>query len=125
MALQFDITAGFKSDLTAFSSADQALIAQSLDEWGSRVNVHAGLIPSPVFFQPRISVLSDEVESSLYGMCIGQRIRLVLTMEHDPLFEQDIWTLIKAVPSNEFDAAFQCAAGLLYPGLLDESLKHG
>ena len=125
MERQFDITAEFDYDLRQLPAADRSLIVRSLDYWGGRIDAGSGEVPTQILFQPsNISSLND-VEPSLYGMRIGERLRLILTVEHDPLFEQDVWTLIRAVPKAQFETAFQTAADLLYPQLQDASVKHG
>ena len=125
MERQFDITAEFDSDLRQLSAADRSLITRSLDHWSGLIEASSADIPSQVLFQPAVVASLKDVESSLYGMRVGERLRLVLTVEHDPLFEQDVWTLIRAVPKAQFDAALQATADLLYPQLQNASLRHG
>lgn len=125
MERQFDITAEFESDLQQLSATDRLLIAQSIDEWSGKFIASSDKVPSHIFFQPAVVTAPVDLASSLYGMRVGEGLRLVLTVEHDPLFGHDTWTLIRAVPRAHFDAAFQSAVDVLYPHLQDESIRHG
>ncbi|RFP14704.1 MULTISPECIES: hypothetical protein [unclassified Duganella] len=123
MDIRFDITAGFDADLVKFSASDRKLIAAKLNRYSAMLD-ESGSVPSSRFFRRHTVVLPGALESSLYSLRINERIHVVLTMEHDPVFERVVWTLLRVVSRSGFDQAIESAIDLLYPDLSARGWQH-
>lgn len=60
----------------------------------------------------------DEYESSLYVLKASQKIRVILSIDEDPIFNRVVLTLFRAVRHDDLDAAQKDIAESLYQGLL-------
>jgi hypothetical protein len=80
--------------------------------------------PDSVYSQmhgmPRPSELG-EYDSSLYTLQISETSSVILTVDEDPIFEQVIFTLFRAVDHLELDRACRDVANFLYQDLLPQN----
>jgi hypothetical protein len=124
MEIQFNITVRFDADLKRFSTADQKLVAASLDKHAATFRIDDHDVAGDIF-QPYAITLPDDLDSSLYALKIDDRILVILIIEEDPIFERIAWTLMRAVRRQEFEQAFLDTVEALYPDLRIEDWKHG
>lgn len=67
--------------------------------------------------------MPEGLDSSLYVLRASPQIRVILTIEEDPLFDQKIVTLFRVVRHDDMDRAFNSIAESLYQHL--RSLEDG
>ena len=116
MNLLFNSTEDFEQDLRTFDDATRQSIVE-------RVNsVAQSFIENKSSFarqarQPYRIELNNGFDSSLYSVRVEPGIRLVLTIENDPLFEQVNVTLMRVVKRGDLREAYETAARNLYQHL--------
>ena len=116
MELQFDITRRFEKDLKRLTSKDQDRVAASIDKYASIFDIERG-DPTRHIYQPHKILLPEGLDSSLYVLRATDQIRVVLTIEDDPLFGRKVVTLIRVVKHDELDRAFNSITESLYQHL--------
>jgi hypothetical protein len=57
-------------------------------------------------------------ESSLYTLKVSYQLRLILSVDEDPIFGQVIFTLFRVVKHDDLDKAYRGVAESLYQDLL-------
>lgn len=124
MELQFDITRRFEKDMDRLSKDDQRRVAGSIDRYASAFDVDQG-DPTHHIYQPHMSPLPEGFDSSLYVLRATQQIRVILTIENDPLFDRKIVTLIRAVKHDQLARAFDSIAESLYQQLQSGGPSNG
>lgn len=123
MELQFDITSCFEKDLGHLSTRDQNHVAASINKYAATFDVEKG-DPTRHIYQPLHKILLPEgLDSSLYVLRATQQIRVIMTVEDDPLFGRQLVTLIRVVKRDELDRAFNSIAESLYHHL--QTRSHG
>lgn len=63
--------------------------------------------------------LPDNLTSSLFVYRVNEQLRIILTFENDPLFDQTIFTLFRLVKSSELEISFTSIEKSLYQNLFD------
>ena len=116
MELQFDITRRFEKDMDRLSKDDQRRIAVSIDKYAAGFDVDRGDSTHHIY-QPHMSPLPEGFDSSLYVLRATQQIRVILTIENDPLFDRKLVTLIRVVKHDLLDRAFNSIVESLYQQL--------
>lgn len=124
MELQFDITRRFEKELKKLSKEDQRRIAVSLDRHAASFDPDHGAATMHIY-QPHKLVLPEGMDSSLYILRATDKLRVILTVENDPLFGRKTITLIRVVSHDELDRAYNSIAESLYQGLVSGSRDNG
>ena len=115
-------TRSFEKDIAKLSVDEKAAAIQ-------KINDCASLFPTQkadVYRKLRRRCLSSNLngyESSLYTLRVSQKLRVILAVDEDPIFEQVIFTLFRAVKHDELDRAYQGVAESLYQELLHYNLE--
>jgi mRNA-degrading endonuclease RelE of RelBE toxin-antitoxin system len=107
-------TSSFEQDLDKLSKDERTITVKKINECTS-------LFPTQEAdgyrkLDPNIHRLSDlnGYESSLYTLRVSQKLRVVLTVDEDPIFGQIIFTLFRVVDHDDLDKAYQGIAESLY-----------
>lgn len=124
MELQFDITRHFEKDLGRLSTRDQNRVAASINKYAATFDVERGDSTRHIYQLHRI-LLPEGLDSSLYVLRATQQIRVILTIEDDPLFGRKLVTLIRVVKHDELDRAFNSITESLYQHLQTGSHGNG
>ena len=117
MDVLIESTRGFEKDIAKLSEDEKAAAIQ-------KINDCASLFPTQKadayrkMRRIRTSSYLNGYESSLYTLRVSQKLRVILTVDEDPIFEQVIFTLFRAVKYNDLDKAYQDVAESLYQELL-------
>ena len=111
-------TAGFRRDREELSPADQSRIQDSLKRAYALLRENRPKLFSELY-QPLPIHLKGGLSSSLYALRAGVDIRIILTVDEDPIFGQTVVTLFRAVRQGEEQRAYRSIAQLLYGGQLD------
>lgn len=123
--LMFQEVEGFERDMRHFNAAlrqviikrinDVALVfAQDVSGFASLVRPFTDLAPQPVTMD-----LGSGYQASLYTVEVAPDVHLVLAVDDDPVFDQVILTLFRAVRSDLLEQACRDAAQMLYNSLPD------
>ncbi|MCC5660483.1 hypothetical protein LC608_26595 [Nostoc sp. XA010] len=110
----------FEKDLGRLSEDEKAAAIQ-------KINDCASLFPTQkadVYRKLRRLPLPSDIngyESSLYTLRVSQKLRVILTVDEDPIFGQVIFTLFRVVKHDELDKAYKGVAESLYQGLLHQN----
>ena len=62
-------------------------------------------------------------ESSLYVLRVSQKLRVILAVDEDPIFDQVIFTLYRVVKPDNLDKAYKGVAESLYQETLHQKGK--
>jgi hypothetical protein len=115
-------TKSFEQDLGSLSEDDKAATVK-------KINDCATLFPTQkadVYRQLRRLPLTSDLngyESSLYILKVSPKLRAILTVDEDPIFEQVIFTLFRSVKLDELDRAYKSVAESLYRELVPHHRK--
>ena len=109
----FNVTRHFEKDLRKLGESDrrkvETSISQTFHEFGNRANGFSRKV-----YRPRIVHLDKGLESSLYCLRVDPSLRVILTVDEDPVFGQVIITLMRAVGHKDLMKAFDSIAESLY-----------
>ena len=111
-------TAEFRRDRERLSPADQSGVQVSLKRAYAMLREDPPAFFSRVY-QPLEIQLKGGLRSSLYTLRVNPDIRLVLTVDEDPVFGQTLFTLFRAVRHGELARAYRSIAQLLYRDQLE------
>jgi mRNA-degrading endonuclease RelE of RelBE toxin-antitoxin system len=111
-------TKKFEKDMTKLSEKQKAAVIQKINECASlfphqKVNVYRKLRRLPL----SLRFLENGYQSSLYTLRISKDLRVVLAVDEDPIFEQTIFTLFRAVRRKDIEKAYKGVAESLYQEL--------
>lgn len=113
-------TRSFEKDLGRLSEEEKATTVK-------KINDCASLFPTQkadVYRKLRRLPLPSDIngyESSLYTLRVSQKLRVILTVDEDPIFGQVIFTLFRVVKHDDLDKAYKSIAESLYQGLLHQN----
>ncbi|MEH1870597.1 hypothetical protein [Nostoc sp.] len=113
-------TRSFEKDISKLSEDEKAAAIQ-------KINDCASLFPTQkadVYRKLRRLPLPSDIngyESSLYTLRVSQKLRVILTVDEDPIFGQVIFTLFRVVKHDDLDKAYKGVAETLYQGLLNHN----
>jgi len=107
--LVIEATKRFEKDLQALSSIDRERVLKTVrdkvEEFDPSVRAGSRHITQPM----RIAVPGG-YDSSLYSLRVGQKIRVLLTVEDDPIFEEKLVTLMRVVKHGDLNKAYRSLA---------------
>jgi len=106
-------TRNFEQDLERLSNEEKAITVKKINDCASlfptqKVDVYRKLRRLPL-----VSGLNG-YESSLYTLKVAQKLRVILTVDEDPIFGQVIFTLFRVVKHDDMDKAYRGIAESLY-----------
>ncbi|BBD64601.1 hypothetical protein NIES4072_17370 [Nostoc commune NIES-4072] len=120
MDVLIESTRSFEKDLGRLSEDEKATTVK-------KINDCASLFPTQkadVYRKLRRLPLPSHIngyESSLYTLRVSQKLRVILTVDEDPIFGQVIFTLFRVVKHDDLDKAYKGVAESLYQGLLHQN----
>ena len=124
MELLFEDTNLFLKDLHQFSSADQKIIKDQINE-----NCQLLKTDEAIFYQrahqPYKIELTNGFSPSLYAVEVNPDVQVMMTVAEDPIFEQIIITLLGAAQNGNQLSSYKSLANLLYRDLIDCDLEEG
>ncbi|MGV0026798.1 hypothetical protein [Phormidesmis priestleyi] len=117
MDVLIESTKDFEKDLAGLSDIEKAAAIQKINDRASLFSTQRTDAYHQLRRLPLPSPLNNGYESSLYTLRISQNLSIVLAVDEDPIFEQVIFTLFRAVKPDDLDRAYQDVAEFLYQGL--------
>lgn len=118
MKLVFDSTENFEKEIGYLDDNERLLIVNEINNYFSL------LLSNPVKFysnieQPLQFKLVNNYDSSLYILPINDQLKLIFTVDEDPIFEQIIITLFRLVKNPDSIEVYQETGDLLYHDFLE------
>jgi len=96
MEIMFESTKDFEKELTTFSKSERATIINHINRYAQLF-----LTDKPALFRRLHRLykanLINDYESTLYSFRVSNSIRIILTVDEDPIFDQVIFTLFRVV----------------------------
>ncbi len=117
MDVLIESTKAFEKDLARLSENEKAVAIQKINDCASLFPTQKANVYRKLRRLPLASALND-YESSLYTLRLSQKLRVILTVDEDPIFGQVIFTLFRVVKHDELDKAYKSVAESLYQNLL-------
>ena len=117
MDILFESTRSFEKDIDRLSEDDKAVVIK-------KINDCASLFPTQkanVYRKLRRLCLPSDIngyESTLYTLTVSPKLRVILTVDEDPIFGQVIFTLFRAVKHDDLKQAYKGVAESLYQKIL-------
>jgi hypothetical protein len=120
MEILIESTNDFEQDLYRFKNKEKFKIIKKLNRYVEILSKNKKLLENQAFKLKEIK-LSDDYDSSLYALIIDKDIRLILTIDDDPIFDTTVITLFRVVHTEDAAIAYAAIAESLYQ---DFSVKH-
>ena len=124
MNLMFNLTEDFENDLQKFDEATCAKITERVNlvaqEWMNDKKAFARHARRPCAVK-----FGNGYESSLYAVRVDPNVRLLLTIEDDPIFDQIIVTLMRVVGRAELRESYNTVSEALYCNLNGRPMEVG
>ncbi len=123
MELLFESTDNFEKDLNQFNDQEKHQIVAELNHrCATLTNGFKAFYRRAV--RPLKIKLKNGFEPSLYSLQVNRNVRVILTVDEDPLFEQIIITLMRVVRHQDLETAFRGIAESLYHGYIHSISGH-
>lgn len=119
MDIIIESTSAFEKEIAQLSKNDRELVI-------NKINYCASLFPDQrtalyrKMRRPCHLPLINNYEASLYTLRVTHKLRVILTLEEDPIFDQTVFTLFRLVHHDQLEQAYQSIAESLYQELLTQ-----
>ncbi len=113
MSLRFESTKKFEKELSKFSAMDRKQIILKLNQYSQLLESDPGGFYKKAY-QPMKLILKGNHKSSLYALRVNRDIRVLMTVDEDPLFDQVLITLLHVVRRSDLNKAFKGIAESIY-----------
>jgi len=113
-----------------FEKDRKKLKSQELKAISDKINqlieiIREGKITSPYITKLHKIRIGPDMDSSIYTMKINMELRLILTSEDDPLFNEHIITLLRVVRHKDLEKTFMGIAESINQSLLIGGKNNG
>ncbi len=113
MDILIESTEKFEQDLDGLDHGEKTLAIEKINECADLFPTQKAYVYCKLRRLPLFTGLNG-YESSLYTLKISQKLRAILTVDEDPIFDQAIFTLFRVVRHEDLDQAYQSIAESLY-----------
>jgi hypothetical protein len=115
MDLLIESTREFEQDLATFSTTKKANIIEQMNKT-FQIILHdpESLFKTMTLAQLKEIKLNSDYESSLYSLRLKPEIRIILTIDDDPIFDRTLITLFRIVNAEDASIAYSSVAETLY-----------
>lgn len=117
MKLVIESTKEFETELNAFSETEKSLIIEKMNQYFPMLSAEKASFYRRLYQVKKLRML-NQYDSSLYTLRINHKIRLILTIDEDPIFDQTIITLFRVVKDSDISKAYDAVAESLYQDLI-------
>lgn len=124
MDITIDSTKNFEQDLDQLGARDRATVVEKIDEF---VSLFPADQPNGYHQLQHFPLTNlNGYESSLYVLQASQKLAVILAVDEDPIFEQIIFTLFRAIDhvegnQEDLEKSYKEVAESLYRELLRPS----
>jgi hypothetical protein len=116
MDILIESTRGFEKDIDKLSEEQKAATIKKINDCASLFPIQKADVYRELHCVPLISAMNG-YESSLYTLKFSYQLRLILSVDEDPIFGQVIFTLFRVVKHDDLDKAYKSVAESLYQDL--------
>ncbi|MDJ0675747.1 MAG: hypothetical protein QNJ36_10265 [Calothrix sp. MO_167.B42] len=121
MDILIESTKKFEKDLSKLSQAEREKVINKINDCADLFLTHkAGVYRKLHRLRLSLPSLANGYESSLYMLKVSQKLRVILTVDEDPIFGQIIFTLFRAIQHQDLDKAYKSVAESLYQDFLHQ-----
>jgi hypothetical protein len=117
MDILIESTRGFEKDIDKLSKEQKATTIKKINDCASLFPTQKADVYRDLHRPPLISAMNG-YESSLYTLKVSYQLRLILSIDEDPIFGQVIFTLFRVVKHDDLDKAYRGVSESLYQDLL-------
>ncbi|PSN11425.1 hypothetical protein C7293_24375 [filamentous cyanobacterium CCT1] len=120
MDILIESTEKFEHDLDSLGHSEKLMVIEKINQCADLFPNQKSYVYRKLRRLPLFAGLNG-YESSLYTLKISEKLRAILTVDEDPIFDQVIFTLFRVVGHDNLDKAYQSIAESLY----QEIAHHG
>ncbi|MBD2449242.1 hypothetical protein H6G76_19190 [Nostoc sp. FACHB-152] len=120
MEILIESTKEFEQDLEKFTNREKFKVIKKLNRYVELISKNKKLLENQAFKLKDIK-FSAEYDSSLYALVIDKNLRIILTIDDDPIFDATVVTLFRVVCTEDASKAYGSIAESLYQ---DFSMKN-
>ncbi|MGL5075582.1 MAG: hypothetical protein ACRDBG_07025 [Waterburya sp.] len=117
MDILIESTNGFEKDISRLSEREKTITIQKINDCTDLFATQKANVYRKLRRLPLPSDLNG-YESSLYTLRISQKLKVILTVDEDPIFGQVIFTLFRVTKQDDFDNAYKSITEFLYQEML-------
>ncbi|QSJ20777.1 hypothetical protein JYQ62_13515 [Nostoc sp. UHCC 0702] len=122
MVILVESTKEFEQDLALFSQENKANISKQINHFVSFVlSVPESLFQNITLTQLKKLKLDHDYDSSLYSLRLEPEMRVILTIDDDPIFDRKLITLFRIVKPEDESKAYSSVAETLYQDFIVEN----
>ncbi len=115
MEICIESTQEFEQDLAAFSQTKKANIVNQMNEIFEIISHNPdALFQNMTLKQFKKIKLNNNYNSSLYSLTLEAKIRIILAIDDDPIFDRTLITLFRIVSAENASEAYNSVAESLY-----------
>lgn len=119
MDVLIDSTRIFEKDLENLSADKKAITIQKINDCASFFHTQKAHAYRKLRRLPLLSGLNG-YDSSLYTLRVLQNLRVILTVDEDPIFKQTVFTLFRVVKRDDLDKSYNSIAESLYQEIMHQ-----
>jgi mRNA-degrading endonuclease RelE of RelBE toxin-antitoxin system len=127
MDIKIESTKKFENDLSKLSEAERETVIKQINDCAELFFTHKASVYRKLRrLRLNLPSLANGYESSLYRLKVSQKLRVILTVDEDPIFGQIIFTLFRVIQHQDLYKAYESVAESLYQDVLHhdpESIK--
>lgn len=113
MEILIESTKEFEQDLEKFNNRQKFKIIKKLNRYVDLISKNRNLLENQAFKLKNIK-FNIGYDSSLYALIIDKNLRIIVTIDDDPIFDTTVITLFRAVSTEDATKAYNLVAESLY-----------
>ncbi len=113
MDILIESTKNFEKDLSKLGPAERETVINKINECADLFLTNKSTVYHKLH-RLNLPSLANGYESSLYMLKASQKLRVILTVDEDPIFGQIIFTLFRAIQHQDLNKAYNSVAESLY-----------
>ncbi|MCC5639877.1 hypothetical protein LC593_29440 [Nostoc sp. CHAB 5844] len=113
MEILIESTKEFEQDLENFTNREKFKVIKKLNRYVELISKNKNLLENQALKLKDIK-FSAEYDSSLYALIIDKNLRIILTIDDDPIFDTTVITLFRVVRTEDASQAYSLVAESLY-----------
>lgn len=121
MDILIESTRQFEKDMSNLTNKERLYVVNQINDYVNSFSEHKKVLYQKLRRIPLNIPNLDKYDSSLYTMRIGKDLRIIITIDEDPIFEQIIFTLFRVVKFKDLRKAYLGIAESLYQDLKREN----
>ncbi|GAA6619972.1 hypothetical protein [Scytonema sp. NUACC26] len=118
MEILIESTKEFEQDLEAFTQPDRTVIVNKMNQYFQRILNDKNSLSHIHYLEQLKKININSYDSSLYSLIIAPTIRVIITIDEDPIFDRIIITLFRVVKAVEASEAYTAVANSIYKELI-------